>query len=51
MKRKKKMNTYLKYTLILLASLLVGALAGFLIAAMNLQELGNGAEGLLELLR
>ena len=51
MTKKKKMNTYLKYTLILLASLIVGAAGGFLLAVVNLQEIGSGVGGIMELLR
>lgn len=51
MTKKKKMNTYLKYTLILLASLIIGAVGGFFLAAVNLQGIGSGVGGFMELLR
>lgn len=49
--KKKKMNTYIKYILILLVSLIVGGCIGLLISFFNTDSIGDGAWGIVKQLR
>lgn len=51
MKKKKNMNTYVKYILILFASLIIGAGIGIFLSFINMDGIGLGAHGVIERLR
>lgn len=51
MTKKKNMNTYIKYILILLVSLIVGGCIGILISFFNTDSIGCGAWGIVKWLR